>query len=84
MDLPGRHILTGSITELLFFAEQTGHKPAWFNPIIQKSDVDKIPLNTTVILYGTYHKSKLYPLIQQAWEENLIKTKVILPNEITT
>jgi hypothetical protein len=84
MDLPSRYILTGSIREFLFFSEQADKKPAWFSPILNKSDVARIPINSVVILYGTYHKSPLYPIIQQAWEENLISTKVILPDEVTT
>lgn len=84
MDVPSRHILTGSIREFLFFADQVGKKPAWFSPILSQEDVHRIPLNTMVILYGTYYKSKLYPIIQQAWEENLISTKVILPDEISS
>ena len=82
MDVPSRFILSGSIREFLYFAEQVGKKPAWFSPILTKEDVARIPLNTMVILYGTYHKSKLYPIIQQAWDENLISTKVILPDDL--
>jgi hypothetical protein len=82
MDVPSKYILAGSIREFLFFAEQVGKKPAWFSPIVNAADVDKIPINSVVILYGTYYKSPLYSAIQQAWDENLISTKVILPDEI--
>lgn len=84
MDVNHKHILTGSITEFLFFCKQVGRKPAWFIPLLDKSDVDRIPVDSVVILYGTYHKSKVYPLIQAAWDKKLISTKVILPDEIAT
>jgi hypothetical protein len=79
MDEPdSKHILTGTIQEFLYFAAQADKKPAWFIPIITKEDVERIPINSLVLLYGTYFKSPLYPVIQRAWEENLISTKVIL------
>lgn len=82
MDVPSRYILTGGIQEFVFFCNQVGKKPAWFNPILSQADVEKVPINSVVILYGTYHKSNLYPYIQRAWEENLISTKVILPDDL--
>lgn len=82
MDVPSRYILTGGIREFLFFAEQVGKEPAWFKPVLVQGDVEKIPINSIVILYGTYHTSKLYPYIQRAWDENLISTKVILPSDL--
>lgn len=82
MDVPSKYILTGSIREFIFFCDQVGKPPAWFVPIVAREVIDRIPINSVVILYGTYHKSDLYPLIQQAWEENLISTKVILPSDL--
>ncbi len=78
MDVDSPYILTGSIQEFLFFAKQMDKKPAWFVPILTKADVERIPVNSLVLLYGTYHKSKLYPILQRAWEANLISTKVVL------
>jgi len=83
MDVNTRYILTGGIQELLFFASQVEKTPAWFSPIITKEDVARIPINSIVILYGTYYRSHIYPLIQRAWDENLISTKVITPDEVT-
>ena len=82
MEVKHRHILSGNIQEFVFFCSQVGKPPAWFKPILNREDVNRIPVNATVILYGTYHKSKLYPIIQQAWEENLISTQVITPDEV--
>lgn len=84
MELPGRHIIFGTVDEFLFFAGAVGKPPAWFIPLFQQHDVDRIPVGSTVILYGSYTKNKVYPLVEIAWESKLIETKVITPNEITT
>ena len=83
MDVKHRHIVTGGIQEFLFFCNQVGKKPAWFNPILNQRDVERIPTGSTVILYGDFVKSRIYPLIQQAWDAGLIQTQVITPNEVT-
>ena len=82
MDVDSRYILTGGIKEFVFFCSQVGKPPAWFKPVLTQADVEAIPINSIVILYGSYHKSNLYPYIQRAWEENLISTKVILPGDL--
>ena len=84
MDVKHRHIVTGGIQEFLFFCEQVGKKPSWFNPILGPRDVERIPVGATVILYGNYHKSPIYQIVQAAWEAGHITTQVITPNEVTT
>ena len=78
-----RFILTGKIQEFVFFCNQVDKPPAWFRPILNRKDVEHIPVGSTIILYGTYHTSPIYPLIEQAWEDGLIHTWVITPDEVT-
>jgi hypothetical protein len=79
-----RFILTGKIQEFVFFCNQVDKPPAWFRPILNRKDVERIPVGSTIILYGTYHTSSIYPLIQDAWDKNLIDTQVITPDEVAT
>ena len=78
-----RFILTGSIREFVFFCQQVDKPPAWFRPLLTKEDVKRIPIGSIIILYGTYHKSPINSLIQQAWEDDLIHVWVITPDEVT-
>jgi len=82
MEITTRHILTGNLLEFIFFCKQVNKPPAWFKPVLTQKDVELIPVGATVILYGTYHLSKFYPIINQAWDAGNISTQVITPNEV--
>ena len=42
-----------------------------------------IPTHSTIILYGTYQDSLVYPHLQEIWESKSVHLQVITPNEIT-
>lgn len=74
-----KYIVTDGISQYLYYCKSNGLSPAEVKYLGNFTQLKRVPVGTTVILYGVFRDSPIYPDVEKFRESGHIKTQVVMP-----